>query len=70
MVGIRNEHLHVIKNQGNTSEIDAKYVQIIWDMFLKFGGVLDGNRTPVTNNPDHNDVKLLLNLYSIDSFIF
>ena len=69
MLGIRNEHLQYIKEKGD-SEIDAEYVHIIWDMFLKFGGVLDDNRVPVTNDPEHNDVMLLLNLYSLDSFIF
>ena len=39
-------------------------------MFLKFGGVLDDNRVPVTNQPDHNDVILLLTLYTSDTFIF
>ena len=69
MLVIRNEHLQYIKEKGD-SELDAEYVHIIWDMFLKFGGVLDDNRVPVTNDPEHNDVMLLLNLYSLDSFIF
>ena len=39
-------------------------------MFLKFGGVLDDNKLPVTDKPDHNDVILLLTLWTSETFIF
>ena len=68
--GIRNEHLHELKAQGDKNEIDDKFVYMIWNMFLKFGGVVDFNKTPVTDDPEHNDVALILTLYSMDTFLF
>ena len=44
--GIRNEHLHEIKTQGDFSGIDAKYVHIIWDMIIEFGGIVNLDSVP------------------------
>jgi len=32
--GLKIEHLHEIKRLGNNSEIDSKFVHIIWNMIL------------------------------------
>lgn len=68
--GIRDEHLHEIKAQGDDSEIDATFIYMIWNMFLKFGGVVDFNKTPVTDDPEHIDVAIIATLYSMETFLF
>tara|TARA_B110000285_G_C14950056_1_gene526288 strand:- start:257 stop:871 length:615 start_codon:yes stop_codon:yes gene_type:complete len=68
--GVRNEHLHEIKLQGKLSKIDAKFVHIIWDMVLKLGGITDIDKVPKLTDPDHKDVKLILTMYSLESFLF
>ena len=68
--GIRNEHLYEITLQGALTEIDAKYVHIIWDMIIKFGGIVNLDSVPTLTDPDHRDVKLILTMYSLESFLF
>ena len=67
--GLRNEHLHWNKSHGD-SEIDAKFVHIIWNMIVKFGGIVDIDKKPNLNDPDSEDVKLVLSMYSLDSFLY
>ena len=68
--GLRNQHLHEIKSQSENSEIDAKFVHIIWDMIIRFGGIVDVNKKPELRNPESEDVKLVLTMYSLESFLF
>ena len=68
--GIRNQHLIEIKSEDGQSEIDAKFVVIIWNMIIKFGGVDNLTQVPSLNDPDHRDVKLILTMYTLDSFLF
>ena len=51
-------------------EIDAKFVLIVWNMILKVGGVHDLSKVPEVTDPEHRDVKLILTMYTMDSFIF
>ena len=68
--GIRNEHLHVIKSQDKNSDIDAKFVHIIWNMIIRFGGIVNINKKPELEDPESADVKLVLTMYSLDSFLY
>ena len=68
--GIKSEHIHHIKKEGKKSELDASFVNIIWDLILKFGGVIDLDKVPELTDPNHRDVKLILTIYSLESFLF
>ena len=70
MKGIRDEHLQEIKSQGDSSEIDAKFVHFIWNMIIKFGGIVEIDKIPNLNDPESEDVKLVLTMYSMESFLF
>jgi hypothetical protein len=39
-------------------------------MILKSGGVDNINATPKLDDPEHKDVKLILTMYSLESFLF
>ena len=67
---MRDEHLHMIKDEGENSEMDAKFVHIIWNMITKFGGIVDVDKQPNLTDPESEDVKLILTLYSLESFLF
>ena len=49
---------------------DANFVNIIWYSILKFGGVVDIDSQPVFDDPKHNDVQLILTMYTIESFLY
>ena len=44
--GIINEHLKQVNEEGDQSEIDANYVQIIWHMIMKLAGITDLDTVP------------------------
>ena len=50
--------------------VDSKHVKLIWITFLKAAGVNDFDRVPNTSDPEHPDVKAILFMYSLDSFLF
>ena len=39
-------------------------------MVIKFGGVVNLDNVPNLTDPDHQDVKLILTIYSLESFLF
>lgn len=39
-------------------------------MVIKFGGVVNIDKVPNLTDPDHKDVKLILTMYSLESFLF
>lgn len=43
---------------------------LIWLTFLKVAGIFDLNRMPVIDDPEHNDVKAIVYLYSMESFLY
>ena len=47
------------------SKIDAKYVALIWHAIAKLAGITNLNRVPQLTDPKHNDVKLILTMYSL-----
>ena len=67
--GIISEHLIQIE-RGGDDEIDAKYITLIWQMVLETAGIEDLNKVPSLTDPDHKDVKIILVIYSLESFLF
>ena len=39
-------------------------------MILKFGGIVDVDKQPDLQDPESEDVKLVLTMYSLESFLF
>lgn len=37
---------------------------------LRFGGIIDIDQAPKLRDPEHKDVKLILTMYSLESFLF
>ena len=65
--GIIKEQIHYVQMN---SEIDKKQVKLLWMTFLKVQGIKDLSKVPVTNDPNHKDVKAILFLYSLESFLY
>lgn len=45
-------------------------IELIWLMFLQVAQITDLNRVPNTSDPNHKDVKAILTLYSMESFLY
>lgn len=56
--------------EGSNSEIDPEHVHLIWNMIPKLAGVSDKNKVPQLDDPESQDVKIILLLYSLESFLF
>ena len=68
--GIIDEHVLVILNEGIDSELDITSVSMVWIKMLKLGGINELDQVPQLKNPDHKDVKAILIMYSLESFLF
>lgn len=42
----------------------------MWNMFIKLAGVEDLKLVPRLTDPEHPDVKTILLMYSLESFLF
>lgn len=68
--GIKSQHILEIKSNPDDNNIDVKFAQVIWSIIVKFGGVIDLNKIPNLSDPESPDVKLILTMYSFDSFLY
>ena len=50
--------------------VDSENINLIWFTFLKAAGIHDFSEIPITSDPEHNHVKAVLFMYSLDSFLF
>lgn len=50
--------------------VDSENINLIWFTFLKAAGIYDFSEIPITSDPEHNHVKAVLFMYSLDSFLF
>ena len=68
--GIIVEHKKLIKAEGSKSEIDLAYVSLIWYTILELSGIKNLDTIPKLTDPESIDVKVILNFYSLESFLF
>ena len=68
--GIIAEHLKSNHSSSSNGEIDDQNIRLMWNMFVKLSGVDDLNQVPQLNDPEHCDVKAILLMYSLESFLF
>lgn len=68
--GIITEHHHQLSKEGSDKDIDGEYIDIIWHMILSLAGITDLNKVPILTDPEHIDVKVILTMYSLESFLF
>ena len=68
--GVINEHLNQLKEKGEETKIDAEYVALIWHTIANLAGITNLDRVPQLTDPEHIDVKLILTMYSLDTFLF
>lgn len=68
--GIISEHHKQISIEGIESDIDSKYVDLIWFTILKLAGIEDLDCVPELTDPESIDVKVILIMYSLESFLF
>jgi hypothetical protein len=47
-----------------------KYVKLIWMNFFEISGIQDLTRVPQIDDPEHSDVKAIVFVYSMESFLF
>lgn len=50
--------------------IGPKNVELLWYTFLNFSGIKDLGKVPFIEDPEHQDVKAVVFLYSMESFLF
>jgi hypothetical protein len=50
--------------------VDTYHIKIIWLTLLKVAKIDDLSKSPQTVDPDHKDVKTILFIYSIESFLY
>ena len=68
--GIIDENLKVIELQDEVGDLDATHVSLLWHTLLEVAGVSNLDRVPLLKHPKHNDVKAVMIMYSLDSFLF
>ena len=44
--------------------------EMIWIALLRAATITDLERLPITDEPHHKDVKMILKMYSLESFLF
>ena len=59
-----------IKVKEKEKDIGAEYVKVIWHMILQLGGITNLDKVPRLTDPDHIEVKIILIMYSLESFLF
>jgi hypothetical protein len=42
----------------------------MWNMFIKIAGIEKVDSVPQLTDPEHRDVKAILIMYSLESFLF
>lgn len=52
------------------TKIDSGKIELLWNTFVRVGGVTDMDSVPKFDKPEHDDVKLILIMYSFESFLF
>jgi hypothetical protein len=50
--------------------IDKNHIKLLWNTFLKVAGINDLNRVPEVSHPEHSDVKAVMFMYSMESFLY
>ena len=45
-------------------------MEVIWYTFLEVSQIQDLKKVPVTDHPEHQDVKAIMFMYSLDCFLF
>ena len=68
--GVIKEHLRYLNDEGNESYGDPKYIPLIWKMVMKLSGIEDLKRVPKLTDAESVDVKVILMMYSLESFLF
>ena len=47
-----------------------KLIEITWHKFLEVGGISELKRPLSTEDPEHPDVKALITMYSLETFLY
>jgi hypothetical protein len=68
--GIIKEHKRVTVRDNQEDQISEQHVELIWHTFLKVNGIENLSIVPNTSDPDHPDVKAIIFMYSMESFLF
>ena len=68
--GIIKEHFKSIETNQVENDVDIRYVEFIWLTFLQVSGIKNLKSVPVTDYPEHRDVKAIMFMYSLDCFLF
>ena len=66
--GIIKEQILYTADQEDS--IEYQHVKLVWMTFLKVQDIDDLDQVPNVSDPNHKDVKAILFLYSLDSFLY
>ena len=60
-----------IKNDdAKVSGYDEKQSKLVWLTFLQSAGITDLDKVPRLSDPRHKDVKAILFIYSMETFLY
>jgi hypothetical protein len=68
--GIIQEHLRFLAGKDKIDDEMKYIVRLIWSTFLFVQGIKDLKKVPTIDKPEHEDVKAVLFLYSLESFLY
>ena len=68
--GIIIEHVKFLSKNKDIDDEKIYHVKLIWYSFLHVQGITDFSKVPVTRDPNHVEVKSVLLMYSLQSFLY
>ena len=67
--GIVDEHMFVIGLEGSSNNLAKGHLDLLWHTFIRVAKITELDRQPELVDPESNDVKAILHLYSLESFL-
>ena len=68
--GIIKENIRSNLDKNKIDKLDIEHINLVWKTFLKVAGIEDLKKVPNTLDPEHADVKAVLFMYSMESFLY
>ena len=68
--GIIKENIRSIKKDRLKNDIELNFIELLWHTFLKVSGITKLHIVPITDDPEHQDVKAIIFMYSLDCFLY
>jgi hypothetical protein len=67
--GIIEEHMRSLVRDSN-KEMNKDQISLLWLTFLNTAGISDLKKVPNTSDPNHQDVKTIMFIYSMETFLY